>query len=67
MEEKEKTGKPSYRRASSVGVYVATSTATYRFLCDGTHLRLTEGVSPGELEPRQVKELLKYGHIKEVK
>jgi hypothetical protein len=47
-------------------VYIATGSILYRFKCDGTTLRLMEGVSPQTTEAR-LKELKKYGHIKEVK
>lgn len=46
-------------------VYIATGSILYRFKCDGTTLRLEEGVTPQTTEAR-MKELKKYGHVKEV-
>ncbi len=48
-----------------VPVYVATRTCGYTFVCDGTRLRLEEGVAPRVTEA-QLRELVRYKHVREV-
>ncbi len=48
-----------------VPVYVATRTCGYTFVCDGTKTRLEEGVSP-QVTEAQLRELIRYKHIREV-
>lgn len=63
---KEPKTKASQKKPKEDPVHIATGSFTYRFICDGTTLRLTEGVAVNTTEAR-LKELKKYGHVKEVK
>ncbi|MCK9570854.1 hypothetical protein M0R72_18030 [Candidatus Pacearchaeota archaeon] len=49
-----------------VPVYVATRTCGYTFVCDGAKTRLEEGVSP-QVTEAQLRELIRYKHVREVK
>lgn len=65
----QKPVKPSKPRPAKkpkpVPVYVATRTCGYTFVCDGTRIRLTEGVSP-QVTEAQLRELVRYKHVREV-
>lgn len=57
--------KPELKPEPKAPVYVATRTCGYTFVCDGTRLRLTEGVAPRVTEA-QLRELVRYKHVREV-
>lgn len=48
-------------------VHVAAGSFRYRFLCDGTSIALSEGVSPQGLTEAQLRELIRYKRVREVK
>ncbi len=59
---------PRKRQASKKApVYVATGSFRYRFLCDGTSIALEAGVSPQGLTEAQLRELIRYKRVREVK
>jgi hypothetical protein len=61
-----KKPKPAPKPVVKDPVHVAAGSFRYRFLCDGTDIALIEGTSPQGLTEAQLRELIRYKHLREV-